>query len=239
MLTFSLGAQEAVEVKPPVKTAPPASKTSKSRVPVKPSTNRKPTESEMKAATAAPTRTRRRVVLPPNAARSTGPTARPTGRLPSARPAVPQNSKSTAARVVRPTIRAVPTSRPAVTRVMPKVFTENITIQLQGSVHDGPPLDLSLTGVGPIFQADVVTGDKFTILSHQYSVIPNDCGYKVEYNIGIRLRMEMARNGQNTSYEFRDVSLSGTVIAKEGEKVVVSKNGDRELSLTLGKAKKK
>jgi hypothetical protein len=51
-------------------------------------------------------------------------------------------------------------------------------------------------------------------------------------------REGIARNGQNTSYESRDVYRSGTVVAKEGEKIVVSKNRDRELSLTLAKASK-
>ena len=50
--------------------------------------------------------------------------------------------------------------------------------------------------------------------------------------------MEVARNGQNTSYESRDVYRSGTVVAKEGEKIVVAKNRDRELSLTWAKASK-
>ncbi len=51
--------------------------------------------------------------------------------------------------------------------------------------------------------------------------------------------MEMSKTGQHTSYEFRDVSVTGTVVVKEGEKVVISKNGDRKLSLTLAKASKK
>ena len=112
-------------------------------------------------------------------------------------------------------------------------------IQLKGNIHSGEPLDLSLTGIGPVFQADVVTGEEHTILSHRYSVRPDDGGYLVEYSIGLRIRMEASQNGKMTNYEYRDVSVIGTAIVKEGERVVISKNGARELSLMVGKAGKK
>ncbi len=121
--------------------------------------------------------------------------------------------------------------------VVPKVLTENISIHLQGTASEGTDLDLSLTGIGPIFQADVVTGDTHTILSHSYSVKPNGSGYTVEYNIGLRIRMEVARSKQTSSYESREVSLNGTVLLSEGAKVVISKNGVQELSLSVSKAK--
>ena len=134
-------------------------------------------------------------------------------------------------------MKAVPRTGTTAAEVTPKVLAENITIQLQGSVNAGPQLDLSLTGVGPVFQADVLTGDEHTILSHQYSVKPQEGRYRVEYHIGLRVRFESSRNGNTTNYEYRDVSMTGTILAKEAEKVVISKDADRELSLTLKKVK--
>ncbi len=99
---------------------------------------------------------------------------------------------------------------------------------------------LSLTGVGPIFQADVVTGDKHSLFPHHYSVMPHDCGYKVADGIGIRIRMESSHSGpRSISYGYGDVWVTGTLIAKEGEKVVISKNGERDLGLTLAKTARK
>lgn len=242
-----MAAQEPVEVKPPAKPAPPVKATgSKTTTPgVKPATptNRPapPVKANSGGGSAKPvpqssttTRARRRsVVLPPNSRSTQRPTVRP------APPAAQKPSIRVVPQKRHPVYPAAPIERKKAVPVLPKNFTENITIQLQGSVNDGPPLDLSLTGVGPVFQADVVTGDNFTILSHQYSVVPASKGYKVEYNIGLRIRMEMSKTKQATSYEFRDVSVTGTVMATEGEKVVISRNGDRELALTLSKASKK
>jgi hypothetical protein len=227
-LTFSVGAQEAAKpTAPPEKTKPPAAMTKEMQAAVQKAIL------EAKAKEKAPSRARnRRVVLPPSSTNRT--TGRPVQaqRAPTrTSPGVAQNSANTN--------RAVATSRPAVAEVRPQALTENIVIQLKGNVHSGEPLDLSLTGVGPVFQADVITGEEHTILSHQYAVKPDDGGYRVEYSIGLRIRMEASQNGKVTNYEYRDVSVTGTAIVKEGEQVVISKNGARELSLTVGKASKK
>lgn len=259
-LTFSLSAQEPVEVKPPVKPTPPVKVTppAKTTPPVKVTPPVKiaprvkvapPAKPGIKAPSASP---RPPVGRPPTSSKSAQNGA--AALRAAAAKSVPQSSKTsqTRRRVVLPP-KSTATSRPAQATAhrvparaiqaaklsASKELTENITIRLQGSVSDGPPLDLSLTGIGPIFQADVVAGDKFTILSHQYSVKPAGSGYKVEYSIGLRIRMEMAQTGNSVSYEFRDVSVTGTVMVKEGERVVISKNGDRELALTLSKASKK
>ena len=162
------------------------------------------------------------------------PTMLPKQEPPSADARAPRR------RIARhPSPRTTPSPRPAAVRAAPAPshLTENVTIHLRGSVNEGTPLNLSLTGIGPIFQADVVTDDAFTVLTHRYSVNPQEGGYRVEYTIGLRIRMEVPGNGLGVNYEYRDVSVVGTVIAKEGKAVVISKNGDRELSLTLAKTK--
>lgn len=97
-------------------------------------------------------------------------------------------------------------------------------------------MDLSLTGVGPIFRSDAIAGEDQSIVTHTYTVIPADGGYKVEYSIGMRLRLTSSVSGTVTNYEYRDVMLTGTAVIKEGKNLVVATNGKHELSLTIGKA---
>ena len=222
-LTVSVGAQEAVKpTSPPEKTKPPAAMTKEMKAAVQKAIL------EAKAKEKAPSRvSNRRVVLPPKATNCTTERPSPARVVPSTR----QATKQAPSRVVQNSMRTVQEVGPSAAPEKPRVLTENITIQLQGSVYGSEPLDLSLTGVGPVFQADVIAGEDRSILTHQYSVRPNDCGYRVEYSIGLRIAMEVSRNGQAT--------VSGAAIAKEGERVVISKNGAHELALTLGKAGKK
>ena len=130
-------------------------------------------------------------------------------------------------------------SRPQVVQARPNTLTENITIQLQGKVEGGPALDLSMTGIGPIFRGDVVAGDDPAIVTHSYTVTVVEGGYKVEYSIGLRLKFEQMVNGKVNSVEYREVMVSGTAIAREGKRLVIAKNGENELGLTLGKTASK
>lgn len=120
-----------------------------------------------------------------------------------------------------------------------KTLTENVTIQLQGSVEGGPALDLAMTGIGPIFRGDVVVGKGPTIVTHSYTVEPTEGGYKIEYSVGFRIKVEHKVDDKVKSVEYRDVSVSGTVIAKEGKRLVISKNGEHELGLLVGKTNSK
>ena len=68
-----------------------------------------------------------------------------------------------------------------------KHLSENITIQLQSSVVRGPELDLSMTGIGPVFRGDIVAGDDPDV-ADTYSVVKSGDDYKVKYSIGLWLK---------------------------------------------------
>ena len=118
-------------------------------------------------------------------------------------------------------------SRPLVIQAQSNNLTENIMIQLQGSVVGGPDLDLSMTGIGPLFRGDVVAGDDPDILTHTDTVVKAGDGYKVDYSIGLRLKSEQ-KIGNREHIENRDVFVTGAALAEEGKKLVISKNGDRQ-----------
>jgi hypothetical protein len=113
-----------------------------------------------------------------------------------------------------------------------------MTLQLQGSVVGGPELDLAMTGIGPLFRGDVVAGDDPAIVTHTYTVVTAGDGYKVDYSIGLRLQVEKKSDGR-VNVEFHDVVVTGTAMVEEEKTLVISKNGDRELSLTLSKTASK
>jgi hypothetical protein len=218
LFAVSLFAQEDGKVDPPAKVAPPAKAIEKAKESAKPTERRRYVPESTKSGptkTAPATRTpSRRVVLPSKARNST-----------SSRPAPPMRS-------TRPPVR------PSVVESHSNNLAENMTLQLQGSVVGGPELDLAMTGIGPLFRGDVVAGDDPAIVTHTYTVVTAGDGYKVDYSIGLRLQVEKKSDGR-VNVEFHDVVVTGTAMVEEEKTLVISKNGDRELSLTLSKTASK
>lgn len=111
---------------------------------------------------------------------------------------------------------------------------ENITIRLQGTTTTGSDIDLSLTGVGPKFSADQVVNDDI-VLSCEYLVSETETGYKVSYVVSARIKVATQTGPNATSYEYRDVSISGSAICKAGRPLVLVRNGAKPLQLTISK----
>lgn len=112
----------------------------------------------------------------------------------------------------------------------------NLTISLEGTTTTGSVIDLQLTGVGPQFMADQMIGEDGPVLTCQYTVSKNDKGYRVSYSIGVQLRIATSvtqGEKQMTNYQYRDVSLSGTVLCTPGVPVVIVRNAKKPLQLTV------
>lgn len=110
----------------------------------------------------------------------------------------------------------------------------NIMIRLQGTMTTGSEIDLSLAGIGPRFTADQVVGDD-TVLSCQYVVSETETGYKVSYVVSTRIKIATQSGPNSTSFEYRDVSISGTVLCLADRPVVLVRNGPKPLQLTITK----
>ncbi len=111
---------------------------------------------------------------------------------------------------------------------------KNITIRLHGTTTTGTDIDLSLSGIGPRFRADQVVNDD-TMLLCEYLVSETDTGYKVSYTVSARIRVSSQGSPNNTSYEYRDVSTSGTVLCSVDRPQVLVRNGTKPLQLTITK----
>lgn len=112
----------------------------------------------------------------------------------------------------------------------------NIMIHLEGTTTTGDEIDLQLTGVGPTFTADQMIGEENTVLSCQYGVSRAEKGYRVSYNITVRVRIAtnvVRGEKEMTNYEYRDVSLGGAVLCTPGVPVVILRNAKKPLELTL------
>ena len=107
-------------------------------------------------------------------------------------------------------------------------------------------LDVELTGLGPLFSAEIVMpgeekGTPPTIISLSAtvsSVTPEK--YQVDYSIGARIAVatsHMSKPGgpSTTNFEFRDVLLRGAALVTKGKSLTVSKISGKELKLTLSK----
>ena len=107
----------------------------------------------------------------------------------------------------------------------------NITVKVQGGMGSSKPLDVTLSGVGPKFQA-VLAEPPGTI---QVSVEEKDGGFSVSYGISVQLIVQ--NNANNSSY--RDSSVTGNFIAKVGEPFPILKVGDQSLTIEIERAKSK
>lgn len=117
-----------------------------------------------------------------------------------------------------------------------KAPDSNLTISLEGTTTTGSLIDLQLTGVGPTFMADQMIGEEGSVLSCQYTVSKGEKGYRVSYSIGVQLRLPTSVvHGEKevTNYEYRSVSLSGSVLCTPGVPVVIVRNAKKPLQLTL------
>lgn len=124
----------------------------------------------------------------------------------------------------------------------------NITLQFQGSLLGSTDLDLTLTGCGPQFTTDFARpspkeGSPANVITISAVVRETVGGLRVEYSLGTRMAFEtssqtapggrVARN-----FEFRDMVLTGAVVVKAGEQVVLSKLDDKTLTLTMNEVTK-
>ncbi len=107
-------------------------------------------------------------------------------------------------------------------------LNHNIQIRLQGTTTTGADIDLSLTGVGPKFAADQVINDD-TVLSCQYVVRKTETGYKVSYIVSTQMKVSTGSG----SFQYRDVPISGTVLCSLNQPVILVKNGQKPLQLTI------
>jgi hypothetical protein len=126
----------------------------------------------------------------------------------------------------RPGVSSVTAQTPGEAETLEK----NITIRLHGTTTTGADIDLSLSGIGPRFTADQVVNDD-TMLTCQYVVSETENGYRVSYSVGARIKV--ATN--STNFEYRDVSISGTVLCSADRPQVLVRNGSKPLQLTITK----
>jgi len=138
--------------------------------------------------------------------------------------------------------RVVPPPQPVVRAESVGVedaLKENITIRLQGTAATGAEVDLSLTGIGPRFAADqMIGGDAVLTCDYVVAQAEGEGGYLVSYSVGVRVKVATHTNASQgtTSFEFRDVTITGTVLCRLDEAVAIVRNGDKPLQLTVSKA---
>jgi hypothetical protein len=113
---------------------------------------------------------------------------------------------------------------------------KNITIRLNGILPVGEQVDLSLTGVGPMFSTDSPIGKEGAVTHFEYMVEPEGAAYRVNFSISTRIRVAIQRNGDAVSYEFMDIATNGNVLCEAGKAVGIYKGQDGGLFLSVGDA---
>lgn len=106
-------------------------------------------------------------------------------------------------------------------------------------------MDLELTGVGPRFQTEIIIDSPeeakelpHTIITFTAHLKQEGERHRIEYSVGARIPLKTTGNGKGAyNIEFRDIILSGNVVVKADETLVLSKVNGHELTLKLSKAK--
>lgn len=112
-------------------------------------------------------------------------------------------------------------------------LARNITIRLAGTTTTGSGIDLELTGTGPSFSAQQVVGEDQSILSCDYQVKESGENYLVGYSIGMRIKVVTASHKESVNYEYRDVTINGSVLCKANKAVVLVRNSGKPLELIV------
>ena len=140
----------------------------------------------------------------------------------------------------------VPRSKPAPRSAAAESerLRENITLQISGDFQGLLPLELELTGVGPLFSTDLAIESADpkmppNVITFQATVRKeNDARFHVDYSLGARISLKTSAvkrpdGTESFNIEYRDVVLRGTVLLKKGAQVTISKLNGKELKISV------
>ena len=155
-------------------------------------------------------------------------------------PAVAQEAPQPPNRPERPERqRVVPPQvpmEPRQDRRQADALDKNITIRLNGTLPGGEQVDLSLTGVGPMFSTDSPIGKEGAVARFEYVVDREGAAYRVNYSIFTRVKVTIQRDGEAAGHEFRDIRTNGSVLCQAGKAVGIYKGQDGGLFISVGDA---
>jgi hypothetical protein len=152
-------------------------------------------------------------------------------------PAFAQEAPQPPNRQERPRVVPPQSMAPRQERRQADALDKNITIRLNGILPVGEQVDLSLTGVGPMFSTDSPIGKEGAVTHFEYMVEPEGAAYRVNYSISTRIRIPIQRNGDAViSYEYRDIATNGSVLCEAGKAVGIYKGQGGGLFLSVGDA---
>ncbi len=69
----------------------------------------------------------------------------------------------------------------------------------------------------------------------EYVVSETKTGYRVSYSVAARIKVATQTSQNSTNIEYRDVSISGTVLCSADRPQVLVRNGSKPLQLTITK----
>lgn len=140
------------------------------------------------------------------------------------------------------TVRPARNAPPAAARV--HGLPSNVTLNLKGSLQGQFPIDIELTGCGPLFRTDAPVenvaeeGTPPPILNIEFVVTQSENSYRLEYSVGARVAVTTssqtgADGATQRNISFRDLSLGGSAIIKMGETLTLSKIDGKRLAITM------
>lgn len=149
-------------------------------------------------------------------------------------PAVAQEAPQLPNRTERQRVVPPQVPMPRQDRREAEALDKNITIRLNGELPGGKGIDLSMTGVGPVFSTGSPIGEDDTMVRLEYMVQPEGAAYRVNYSISSRIKIAIKGEGDKTNFEFRDITTNGAVLCQSGKAVEIFKGQDGGLFLSVG-----
>lgn len=108
----------------------------------------------------------------------------------------------------------------------------NQRIELTGSLGEKREIAMTLTGIGPRFEASTLFQESGWI-NVSFQVSPDEKGNVVSYVIAAQVPVPVGGD----RIEYKELTFKSVALCQPGHPVVIYKNGSQSLSLTVSEAK--
>lgn len=111
----------------------------------------------------------------------------------------------------------------------------NLTLQFQGTLWDGQPLDVSLVGVGPTFDYSWLPtrASNPTVVNLDGTIKEAPGGYAVSINLRQAIPILIPTADGQTSVQYQNITTQVSVLLKPGQTANLLENAGQKLSVTL------
>jgi hypothetical protein len=118
---------------------------------------------------------------------------------------------------------------------VPNALTDNVALHFVGTLWAGVPVDVTLKGVGPTFNASLINQPDANplIMTIAATVQRTTGGYLAELNFGQNVPQQATGDSNQVTVNYRNISTRVSVLLKPGQPAVVLEGNGQKVAVTL------